>query len=160
MIMEENMIVTRDPKAFCFNFDWPNYVDESLKHETEFIIKSNEALAENKIKNDIEQLLVKYKHGNNINEHQKQQASEPHQIALNLQQRLDVRSLGNVNKYEFLTDKDVLLEKDLLEKAATIKRFECFPLARELKAQTDIVNKQYQKLDDNFRVDKIIKNKN
>ena len=30
-------------------------------------------------------------------------------------------SLGNVNKYEFLIDKDVLPEKDLLEKAATIK---------------------------------------
>ena len=78
MIMEENMIVTRDPKAFCFNFDWPNYVDENLKHETEFVIKRNEALGENKIKHDTEQLLVKYKHGNNINEHQKQQASEPH----------------------------------------------------------------------------------
>ena len=30
-------------------------------------------LAENKIKNKIEQLLLKYKHENNIHEHQKQQ---------------------------------------------------------------------------------------
>ena len=33
-------------------------------------------------------------------------------------------SSGNVSKYEFLTGKDVLPEKDLLEKVATIKRFE------------------------------------
>ena len=45
------MIVIRDPKTFCFNFDWLKYVDESLKHEIEFIIKSNESLAENEIKN-------------------------------------------------------------------------------------------------------------
>ena len=72
MIMEEDMIVIRDPKTFCFNFDWPKDVDENLKYELEFIIKSNEALAENKIKNKIEQLLSKYKHGNNIHEHRKQ----------------------------------------------------------------------------------------
>ena len=71
--MEENMIVIRDPKTFCFNFDWPKDVDENLKYELEFIIKSNEALAENKMKNKIEQLLSKYKHGNNIHEHRKQQ---------------------------------------------------------------------------------------
>ena len=70
--MDENMIVIRDPKTFCFNFDWPKYVDENLTHEIEFIIKSNESLAENKIKNEIEQLLLKYKHGNNIHEHRKQ----------------------------------------------------------------------------------------
>ena len=43
------MIVIRDPKIFCFNFDWPKYVDDNLKHEVVFIIKSNESLAENKI---------------------------------------------------------------------------------------------------------------
>ena len=73
MIMEEDIIVIRDPKTFCFNFDWPKDVDENLKYELEFIIKSNEALAENKMKNKIEQLLSKYKHGNNIHEHRKQQ---------------------------------------------------------------------------------------
>ena len=36
-------------------------------------MKSNESLTENKIKNKIEQLLSKYKHGNNIHEHRKQQ---------------------------------------------------------------------------------------
>ena len=44
------MIVIRDSKIFCFNFDWPKNVDENLKHEIEFIITSNESLAENKKK--------------------------------------------------------------------------------------------------------------
>ena len=48
--MEENMIVIRDPKTFCFNFDWPKYVDENFKHEIEFTRKSNESLTEIKIK--------------------------------------------------------------------------------------------------------------
>ena len=45
--MEENMIVIRDSKTF-FYFDWPKNVDENLKHEIEFIVKSNESLAEKK----------------------------------------------------------------------------------------------------------------
>ena len=71
--MEENTIVIRDDKTLCFNFDWTKNVDENLKHEIEFIIKSNESLAENKIKDKIEQLLLKYKQGNDIYEHRKQQ---------------------------------------------------------------------------------------
>ena len=67
------MIVIRDPKAFCFNFDQAKYLDENLKHEIEFIVKSNEPLAENKIKREIKQLLLKYNHENNIHEHRKQQ---------------------------------------------------------------------------------------
>ena len=66
-------MVIRDTKTFCFNFDRPKYVDENLKHEIESIVKINESLAQNKIKNQIEQLLLKYKHGNNIHEHGKQQ---------------------------------------------------------------------------------------
>ena len=42
-------------------------------------------------------------------------------------------SPGNVGIYEFLTSKDVLPEKELLEKAATIKRFEYSILSKELK---------------------------
>ena len=42
----------RDPKTFCFNFNWPKDVDENLKHEIEFIIESNESLLKNKIKQD------------------------------------------------------------------------------------------------------------
>ena len=64
------MVVKREPKTFYFDF---KNVNENVKHEIEFIIESNEFLAENKIKNDIEQLLLKYKNGNDINEHGKQQ---------------------------------------------------------------------------------------
>ena len=67
------MIAIRDSKTFKFNFDLTKYVDENLKREIEFIIKSNESLAEIIIKNEIEQLLLKYKHGNNIHKHRKQQ---------------------------------------------------------------------------------------
>ena len=44
------MVVIRDPKKICFNFDWPKNFDENLKYEAEFIIKSNEFLAKNKTK--------------------------------------------------------------------------------------------------------------
>ena len=40
------------------------------------IKKINETLAGNKIKNEIEQQLLKYKHGNNIHEHRKQQSEQ------------------------------------------------------------------------------------
>ena len=66
------MIVTRDPKTFCFNFYWSKQVDENLKHEIEYILKTNESLTENKMKNEIEQLLLKDKHENNIHENGKQ----------------------------------------------------------------------------------------
>ena len=71
--MEENMIVTRDTKTFYFEFDWPKDVDNNLKHKIKFVVKSNESLAENKVKNEIKQLLLKYKHGYDIHEHGKQQ---------------------------------------------------------------------------------------
>ena len=66
-------------------------------------------------------------------------------------------SLGNVSKYEILTDKYVLPGKALLEKAVSMKRFEYFPLGKELKAQNSIAKNQYQKLDDTYEFDKIIK---
>ena len=47
--MEENMIVIRDLKTFCFNFDVQKDVDENLKHGIKFIVKSKGALAEHKI---------------------------------------------------------------------------------------------------------------
>ena len=65
------MIVIRYSKNFCFKFDWPKDVDENWKHEIEFIIKSNESLAENK-ENKNEQLT-----------------NESHKFVLNLSQRLD-----------------------------------------------------------------------
>ena len=51
--------------------------------------------------------------------------------------KISALSSGNVSKYEFLTGKDVLTEKNLLEKAATMKRFEYLPIGKKLKAQTD-----------------------
>ena len=69
--MEENIIMIRDPKTFYFNFHWPKDVDENLMHEIEFTKKSNESLAENKMKNETQQLLLKYKRGNNIDKHRK-----------------------------------------------------------------------------------------
>ena len=45
----------------------------------------------------------------------------------------------------------------MLEKTATIKRFEYWPLGKELKGQTDIPKKQYKKLDITFEFVKIIK---
>ena len=55
----------REPKNFHSN--------KNLKHEIEFIIKNNESLAKNKMKNATEQLFSEYKHGNDIHEHRKQQ---------------------------------------------------------------------------------------
>ena len=62
------MIVIRDPRTICFNFDGPKDVHDNLKLDNEIIIKSNEFLAENKIKNEIRQLLLKYKHVSNTHE--------------------------------------------------------------------------------------------
>ena len=57
-----------------------------------------------------------------------------------------VWSSGNVSKCKCLTHKDILPEKDLLEKAVIMKRFEYSPLGKELKGQTSAVGKQCQKL--------------
>ena len=56
--------------------------------------------------------------------------------------KISALSLGNVSKYEFLTDKDVLPEKGLLEKTAAKKRFEYSPSGKELKKQTSVAEKQ------------------
>ena len=54
---------------------WWEFVAFEFKvFEIEFVIKSNESLAENKTKNEIEKFLLKYKHGNNIHEHGKQKS--------------------------------------------------------------------------------------
>ena len=52
-----------------------------------------------------------------------------------------------------MTDKDVLQEKDLLEKAPALKRFEYSPLGKELKPQTSFTEKQYQGLNNLFKPD-------
>ena len=55
--------------------------------------------------------------------------------------------LRNDSKYEFLTGENVLPEKDLLEKAAIMKRFEHLAFSKELETQIDIAKKQYRKLE-------------
>ena len=49
--------------------------------------------------------------------------------------------------------KDIWPEKDFLEKAATMERFEYLLLGKELKAQTDIEKKPYQKIGDIYEFD-------
>ena len=50
------------------------------------------------------------------------------------------------NKIEQNKAPDVLPEKDLLERASTLKRFEYLSLGKKLKAQFNAAGKQYQKL--------------
>ena len=66
--------------------------------------------------------------------------------------KISVLSSGNDSKYQLLTDKDVLPEKDLLEKVGTMKKFEYWPLGKELKAQIDIAKKTVSKIRQYFLV--------
>ena len=47
-------------------------------------------------------------------------------------------SSRNVNKYDFLTGKDVLPEKTLLEKVIALKIFEYGSLSKELKKKNSV----------------------
>ena len=55
-------------------------------------------------------------------------------------EKIAALSLGNVGKYEFLTSENILSEKRLLKKAATIKMFEYSPLGNELKKKLTLEN--------------------
>ena len=68
--------------------------------------------------------------------------------------KVSALSSGNVSKYEFLTGKYVLLEKDLLEKPAAINKFEYSPLDKQMKKKTRDAGKQYQKFDNAFESNK------
>ena len=57
----------------------------------------------------------------------------------------------------FQPEKIFYQKKNLLGKATTLKRFEYAPLGKLLKARTNIAKKQYQKLDNIFEFDEIIK---
>ena len=50
-----------------------------------------------------------------------------------------------------MTDKDILTEKHLLEKGATMKRFEYSPLGKELEEKTSVAEKKYQSFDKVFK---------
>ena len=62
------VIITKSRNIY---FDLPKKAVVKLKHEIGFIIKHNEFLAEHISKNEISQLLPKYKHGSDIREHGK-----------------------------------------------------------------------------------------
>ena len=52
-----------------------------------------------------------------------------------------------------MTDKEVLPDKDLLEKVAALKTLEISLLGKELKPQTNAAEKQYQKSNKLFTAD-------
>ena len=67
--------------------------------------------------------------------------------------KISALSWKNVTKYEFLTGKDVLAEKNLLEKTCCYnKMIWIFSLGKELKAQTDIAKDQYKLFKDQINV--------
>ena len=55
--VDNKLVITTEPKTFCFG------LPKDPEH--------TELLAEHTMKTEIRQLLSKYKHGNNIREHQK-----------------------------------------------------------------------------------------
>ena len=99
------MIVIRDSKTFCFNFDWPKNVDEDLKHEIELSIKSNESLAKNEIKTRFNNYCPNISMKTIFTNTENSKTNEPHEFLLNLLQRLDLSSsnkhvpLQNVSIY-------------------------------------------------------------
>ena len=60
--------------------------------------------------------------------------------------KISALSSGNVSKYEFLTGKDVLSEKDLLEKAAALKIFEYSPLGKAFEKLTNVIKNRQRLL--------------
>ena len=69
-ICGSKLLIIIEPKTM--RFDLATELNKKLKHEIEFIIKDNEMLLKQRIKNGISQLLSKHKHGNDIHGHRKQ----------------------------------------------------------------------------------------
>ena len=70
--IHDNKLVIIETKTFYFHFYFLKDVEKNLKHEIDHIIKHNGFLADQRTKNENEQLLYKYNHGNDIHKHQKQ----------------------------------------------------------------------------------------
>ena len=70
----------------------PKDVDQNLKHEIEFIIKSNESLAENKIKARLNNYFPNISMEAKFMRMGNSKTNEPNEFVLNLTQRLDLRS--------------------------------------------------------------------
>lgn len=69
-ISNNKLLIITEPKTTCF--DLPIKVENSLKHEIDFIIKKNKVLAHHTIRNETSRLLSKYKHRSDIHKHRKQ----------------------------------------------------------------------------------------
>ena len=52
--------------------------------------------------------------------------------------KISALSLGNVSEYDILTSKDLLLVKEVLKKASTMKIFEYSSLGKKLKVQNNV----------------------
>ena len=73
----------------------------------------------------------------------KNQRPESDEIYLYVKDPFESKYQLLINIYEYSNDKDILAEKALLEKTATLKRFEYSPSSKKLKARTDNAKKQY-----------------
>ena len=60
-IGSNRLVITIEP--ITIHSDLPKDVEKILKYETDSIVKHNDFLAEHTIKNEINRLLFKYKHG-------------------------------------------------------------------------------------------------
>ena len=108
------MIVIRDPETFYFNFDSPKNVDENLKYETKFIVKSNEYFDENKIKKSLNNYCQNISMERIFVNTENSKRNKPHKFVLNLSQRLDLTSL---NKHVALQNVPIYLAwKTILKK--------------------------------------------
>ena len=68
--LKDNKLIIAELKTIHFVI--PKDVCNNLKYKNDSIIKHNEVLVEQIMKNKISRLLFKYKHVNNIHEHGKQ----------------------------------------------------------------------------------------
>ena len=68
--------------------------------------------------------------------------------------KISALSSGHVSKYDFLIGKDILPKENFIQKVAGIKRFEYDPLGKELKKETSVAEKHYQKFDNDFESSK------
>ena len=86
------MVVIREPKIFILVLILPKSFDKNLKHEIQFITKSNESLAENKAKNKIEQYCPNISIETIFMNTKNSKTNELHKFAVKMSQRLDLRS--------------------------------------------------------------------
>ena len=78
-------------------------MDENLKQEIEFIIKCNESLAGNKIKNKVLTLLLIYKNETMFMNTENSKTNKPYKFFLNLLQREVQINMLLFKTYLFIT---------------------------------------------------------